>query len=215
MKRVLAAVAVLALSACASTSVNLSTAADGKSWTITHATVEAVETDGRQAVRLIAEGDSNTGIVGLALPPGLEFSTGTIEIDLKGRNIRQRSFVGVAFNVVDERTFEAVYFRPFNFRVDEPFKSRAVQYISWPTHTWEYLRKNTPSQFEHAVSPAPDPEGWFHARIEVTDTQVKVFVDGADEPSLVTNRLSGGGVARPAGLFVDTGDGHYANFKVR
>lgn len=214
MKRLVAPAALLALSACASTTVNLATAGDGISWNVTHATAEAVETDGKQAVRLVAEGDSNTGIIGLALPPGLEFSTGTIEVDLKGRNIRQRSFVGVAFNVVDERTFEAVYFRPFNFRAEEPRKNRAVQYVAWPTNTWEHLRKNTPGQFEHAVNPIPDPDGWFHARIEVTDAQVKVFVNDSKEASLITNRLSTGGVPRPAGLFVDTGDGHYANLKV-
>jgi len=215
MKRAFAAAVSLALSACAATNVNLSTINDGKSWKVTHAAVETLETDGKQAVRLIAEGDSANGIVGLALPPGVEFSEGTIEVDLKGRNLRQKSFVGVAFNVVDERTFEAVYFRAFNFRAEEPWRNRAVQYVAWPTNTWEHLRTNTPGQFEHAVNPAPDPEAWFHARIEVTDNQVKVFVDGSKEPSLVTNRLSGGGVARPVGLFVDTGAGHYANFKVR
>jgi hypothetical protein len=212
MKRVHAAAALLALSACASNAVNLPTI-DG-TWKVTHAAAEALDTDGKQAVRLVAEGDSATGIVGLALPPGREFSTGTIEIDLKGRNLRQRSFLGVAFNVVDERTFEAVYFRPFNFRAEEPWRNRAVQYVAWPGNTWEHLRTNTPGQFEHAVSPMPDPDGWFHARIEVAEAQVRVFVNDAKEPSLVARRLSSGGVARPVGLFVDTGDGYYANLKV-
>ena len=214
MKHVPAVAAALALSACASITPNLSTVSDGKSWNVVHATAEATDKDGKPAVRLVAEGDSNTGIVGLALPAGVEFSEGTIEIDLKGRNLRQRSFVGVAFNVVDEKRFEAVYFRPFNFAADEPWKNRAVQYIAWPVNTWEHLRTHTPGQFEHAVNPVPDPEGWFHARIEVADTQVKVFVNGSKEPSLVTERLSGGGAARPVGLFVDTGDGFYANMKV-
>ena len=179
-----------------------------------HAAVERVEKDGKAAVRLVAEGDSANGIVGLALPRALNFSTGTLEIDLKGKNVRQRSFLGVAFNVVDEKTFEAVYFRPFNFKAADPIRNRSVQYIAWPTNTWEHLRKSSPGQFEKPVNPVPDPDDWFHARIEVTDSQVRVFVNHAKEPSLVVARLSSGGTERPVGLFVDSADGQYANLTV-
>lgn len=91
---------------------------------------------------------------------------------------------------------------------------RAVQYIAWPANTWEQLRKNRPEQFENAVNPVPDPDGWFHALIEVSDTRVRVYVDHAKEPSLVVERLSKGGVRRPAGLFVDSADGLYANLRL-
>lgn len=194
---------------------DLSSVTDSTSWAVTHGTAEILSIDGKRAVRLIAEGDSANGIVGLALPRALVFSTGTIEIDLKGKNVRQRSFLGVAFNVVDERTFEAVYFRPFNFKADEPIRRRSVQYVAWPTNTWEHLRKSAPGRFENAVNPVPDPDGWFHARIDVTDRQVKVFVDDAKEPSLVVDRLASAGVRRGVGLFVDSSDGHYANLTVR
>ena len=193
---------------------NLAAVADANSWRLIHATAESVELDGKRAVRLTAAGDSANGIVGLALPVGLSFATGTIEIDLKGKNVRQRSFLGVAFNVTDEKTFEAVYFRPFNFKAEEPMRSRAVQYIAWPGNTWEHLRSSAPGRFEHPVNPVPDPDSWFHAKIEVTDSQVRVFVNEAKEPSLVTSRLMIGGNRRPAGLFVDSADGVYANFKV-
>lgn len=189
----------------------LSSMALGPAWQVTHADSENLIADGKLAIHLVAEGDSANGLVGLALPPGVSFSTGRIALDLKGRNIRQRSFLGVAFNVVDARTFEAIYFRPFNFKADEPMRRRAVQYVSWPGNTWEHLRTNTPGQFENAVQPVPDPDGWFHAEIEVTDAQVRVFVNHAKEPSLVVRRLSKGGVQRPAGLFVDSADGHYSN----
>ncbi len=195
-------------------SPDLLTVAEGKSWEVIHADAESEEVDGRRVVRLIAEGDSANGIVGLALLRDSDFSTGTIEIDLKGKNVRQQSFLGVAFNVVDEKTFEAVYFRPFNFKAEEPMRNRAVQYIAWPTNTWEHLRKTAPGQFENSVSPVPDPDNWFHAQIEVTDSQVRVFVNHAKEPSLVTRRLSSGGAQRAVGLFVDSADGHYSNLTV-
>jgi hypothetical protein len=193
---------------------NLSTVADSKAWRLTHAQAQSVDVDGKRAVHLIAEGDSANGIVGLALPNGMAFASGTIEVDLKGKNVRQNSFLGVAFNVVDEKTFEAVYFRPFNFKADDPFRRRAVQYIAWPADTWEQLRKNRPEQYENAVNPVPDPDAWFHASVEVNDTHVRVFVDGAKEPSLVVERLSKGGVRRPVGLFVDSADGFYANLRL-
>jgi hypothetical protein len=195
-------------------SVNPATVADARAWKLMHTTAESVEVDGHRAVRLVAEGDSANGIVGLALPTDLRFATGTIDIDLKGRNARQPSFLGVAFNVTDEKTFEAVYFRPFNFQAEEPMRSHAVQYVAWPVNTWEHLRKSAPGRFENRVDPVPDPERWFHATIVVTDDEVRVFVNGAKEPSLLTRRLLASGGARPAGLFVDSADGLYANFKV-
>ena len=60
----------------------------------------------------------------------------------------------------------------------------------------------------------PDPEKWFHARIEVDKKQVRVFVNGAKEPCLKVDRLAESEKPRPLGLFVDTGDGLYANLKV-
>lgn len=193
---------------------DLATVANPSAWKVTHATAEPVTVDGRRAVRLIAEGDSAYGIVGLAVPVGAYFTTGTIDVDLKGSDVRQRSFLGVAFNVADERTFEAVYFRPFNFRAGEPMGSRAVQYVAWPGNTWEHLRKTEPGRFENRVDPVPDPTGWFHARIVVTDREVRVHVDGAHQPSLVVRRLAAGVDGRPAGLFVDSADGLYANLRI-
>lgn len=193
----------------------LASVADSRSWAVTHADATSMDADGKRVVRLIAEGDSANGIVGLALPRTVAFSTGSIEIDLKGKNVRQRSFLGVAFNVVDEKTFEAIYFRPFNFRAEEPMRRRAVQYIAWPRNTWEHLRTNSPGTFENAISPVPDPDHWFHAKIDVSDEWVRVFVNHATEPSLVVRRLARGGIARPAGLFVDSSDGHYANLVLK
>ncbi len=193
---------------------DLGAVTDAKSWKIFHATAETMETDGKRAARLVAEGDSANGLVGLALPMSVGFRTGTIEIDLKGKNVRQRSFLGVAFNVADERTFEAIYFRPFNFKAEEPMRGRSVQYVAWPANTWEHLRKTAPGRFENPVRPVPDPDSWFHARIEVTEKQVRVFVDNASEPTLVVSRLLPVGQLRPAGLFVDSAEGLYANLRI-
>ncbi len=183
-------------------------------WKFFHVVPRIDQRDGTPVVHLQSLVDSANGNVGLALPGGVEFGTGTIELELKGRNVRGRSFLGIAFNVVDERAFEAVYFRPFNFKADDPFRERAVQYVSWPANTWERLRKDHPKVFENAVNPVPDPDGWFRARIEVTTMQVRVFVNNASTPSLTVNRLPTDKKIRPIGLFVDTGDGFFADVRV-
>jgi hypothetical protein len=194
---------------------DLSKIKDGASWTIYNATAEAVEADGKKAVRLKSKGDSADGIIGLALPAGVDFTTGTIEVELKGKNVRQESFVGISFNVVDDKRFEAVYFRPFNFKAQDVFKGRAVQYIAWPAYTWEKLRESQPGKFEAPINPVPEPDGWFRARIEVGEKQVRVFVNGAQEPCLTVDRLTESGKSRRAGLFVDVSDGLYANLHIR
>jgi len=194
--------------------LDLAGIAAGKGWTVYNATAETAEVDGKRGVHLVAEGDSANGVVGLVLADGVEFTTGVIELDLKGKNVRGRSFLGVAFNVAGEKTFEAIYFRPFNISAEGEFKSRAVQYINWPKHTWEQLRKTQPGKFEGAVNSVPDPDKWFNARIEVGEKQVRVFANDAKEPCLTVERFADAKKSKRVGLFVDSADGYYANLKI-
>lgn len=214
---ILAALALIGSARAQETVVapDLGKIADGKTFKLVNLDAEVVREDGKQFVRLKAKGreQGNGSNAGVALVDGLEFKQGTIEVDLKGRNVRQQSFLGVTFHALDNKTLETVYFRPFNFKADPPFRTRAVQYVSWPENTWEKLRKETPGVYENAVQPIPDPDGWFHARIEVTAQKVTVFVNEAKEPSLVVHRLtdrSAGGV----GLWIDIFDGAFANLKI-
>ncbi len=156
-----------------------------------------------------AEGD------GVAYLDGTEFANGTIEVDIRGKDVQQRSFVGVAFHGVDGATYDAVYFRPFNFRAADPARRvRAVQYISHPTYTWEKLRTEHPGKYEQPVTPAPDPNGWFHARIVVASPKVSVYVDDAKAPSLIVAQLSGRGRGL-VGLWAGNySGGDFANFKL-
>ena len=144
---------------------DLSQVNNGRLWNVINADCRTALEDGKRVVRLRPKGRANTpSDIGLALVEGLEFGEGTLEIDLKGKGAAETSFLGVAFSAVDGKTFEAVYFRPFNFmRNDQAFRVRAVQYVAWPDHTWEKLRKGNPGVYESAVKPVPDPGGWFHA----------------------------------------------------
>ena len=153
--------------------------------------------------------------MGVAYLQGIEFSNGTIECDVRGKDVQQHSFIGVAFHGIDETTYDAIYFRPFNFRAENPEKrSHAVQYVSHPTFTWQKLRAEQPGKYEHAVNPVPDPNGWFHVRVIVASPKVSVFVADAKEPNLVVNQLSDRKKGL-VGLWVgNNSGGDFANFKI-
>jgi hypothetical protein len=123
--------------------------------------------------------------------------------------------VGVAFHGLDDTTYDAVYFRPFNFRTaDSARHAHAVQYVSHPTYPWQKLREEHPGQYERGVTPAPDPNGWFHARIVVAGPKVSVYVADATEPSLVATLLSDRRKGR-VGLWVGNGSGgDFANLRI-
>jgi hypothetical protein len=181
---------------------------EGKGWKGSIGATKLVEKDAAAAIEFNKPGQN---VIWL---DGFEFRAGTIEFDAKGKSAPpQSSFVGVAFRVVDAATHDAVYFRPFNFRAADPDrKSHAVQYVSEPQWPWQRLRKEKPGQFEKPIEPAPDGDSWFHAKVVVEKRQVKVFVNGATEPSLVVDELSdrpGGSV----GLWCN-GYGVIANLKI-
>ena len=143
------------------------------------------------------------------------FSNGIIELDIRGKDELQQSFVGVAFHGADNNTLDAIYFRPFNFQsADSVSKIHAVQYISQPDYPWEVLREKFNGIYEKAIVPSPDANDWFHVKIIVRYPQIKVFVNGNQEPCLsiekLNNRTSG-----KIGLWVgNNSDGDFANLEI-
>lgn len=117
------------------------------------------------------------------------FSNGRIEVDLKGKNLQGQSFLGIAFHVADSKTFDAIYFRPFNFFNAER-NTHSVQYISMPDHPWQQLREKFPNKYESKISNPPNPDDWFHAVIEINFPTISVFVNNEKVASLVIEQLS-------------------------
>ena len=140
----------------------------------------------------------------------VDFSYGTIEVDIRGRNEFLKSFPGVAFYAADtSRNYDVVYFRPFNFRHADPVRRTwSVQYMSLPQYGYDRLRKENTGQFESEIIPNPKPEDWIHARIVVTKDSIKVYVNGIDKPSLSVRTLQG----RSKGMFGLWTDGTLAEF---
>jgi len=151
------------------------------------------------------------GIVWLT---GVNFSTGAIDIDLRGRDVFQQSFLGIAFHGVDSITYDAIYFRPFNFQsVDSLRHKHMVQYISQPGFPWDRLRKEHPLVYENTINPSVKPKDWFHARIVVTNETITVYVNHSATPSLTVKKLNNRSEGL-IGLWDDGLPGDFANLVI-
>ena len=144
-----------------------------------------------------------------------QFKNGTIEFDVKGNDKLQGSFVGIAYHGLNDSTYECVYFRPFNFKAEDAVrKSHGVQYIAVPKYDWPVLREKFPNKFEQAVTPAPDPNGWFHVRITISPKNVHVYVNGIQKPMLIVEPLVNTGGTK-IGYWVGNGSpGDWKNLQI-
>ncbi len=132
--------------------------------------------------------DKDQGLVWL---PINTFKTGKIVVEMRGKDIAQRSFIGVAFHTKNDSTYDAVYCRPFNFHSTDSVKRiHAVQYVSHPFYTWKYLRDNRNAEFEKEIKNAPDPNGWFEMTLKINKTTVEVFINNSVNPVLSISKLS-------------------------
>jgi len=150
-------------------------------WHLFTRTIELRSEGGRDYVAFVGDPDT----VGLAWSPALAFTDGDIEFDVRGRDIPGHSFVGIAFHIADDTSFDAVYLRPFNFQAaDSARHAHAVQFVSSPAWPWDRLRTERPGQFEKAVPGSLDPSTWIHVRVRVHGPSVDVYLSGADTPVL-------------------------------
>jgi hypothetical protein len=163
-----------------------------------------------QAVH-VSEGEG-AGVVWIE---GSDFSEGTIEVDVRGRDVAQRSFVGIAFHRRDDATYDAVYLRPFNFRNADPVRrENAVQYVALPEYDWPRLRREFPGEFENPVDSSVVPTEWVPLRIVVHGTRIQAYVGAVTSPTLDIRKLgphTGGMIGLWTG---NNSDGAFANLRV-
>jgi hypothetical protein len=131
--------------------------------------------------------------------PDLVFSNGVIEVELAGAPQPEatdgaRGFVGIAFRVQKDDTFDAFYLRPTNGRVDDQERrNHAVQYISHPEWPWPRLRKETPGKYESYVDLIPGE--WTKIKIDVRGDTARLYVHDAEQPTLIVNDVKSGAFA--------------------
>ncbi len=189
--------------------IDLAPAASG-SWLLFNRGA-ALVTDGSRRVLTLDERANG----GLVWNPALQLADGDIDVDVRGRDILQKSFLGVAFHMASADSFEVLWLRPFNFQgADSARRAHAVQYASYPEFTWQALREQYPGGYESAVPPGIKPNGWVHMHIELRGTHVSLFLNGAASPTLSVESRGdrrGGGV----GLWVgDNSPGEFTNLVI-
>lgn len=166
--------------------------------------------EARDGVRVAEK--AGTGVVWIE---GSDFAEGTIEIEIRGRDVFQQSFVGIAFHGKADDTYECVYLRPFNFRAEDPVRRQhSVQYIASPDYDWPRLRKEFPEEFENPVDPAIVPTDWVPLRIVVKGSMIQVYVGRVASPTLEVRKL-GKQDRGMIGLWTGTNsNGDFANLRI-
>ncbi|PLR23967.1 hypothetical protein SGCZBJ_14470 [Caulobacter zeae] len=183
--------------------------------------VETARTEyhGRPALRATAL-ENAPGLDRLVMLDTPAFGDGVIEAWISGApsataSATARGFVGLAFRVHDEGKLEAIYLRPTNGRAEDQLRrNHAVQYISHPAYPWERLRAEAPSQYETYVD--LEPGRWTHVRIVVVGAHARLYVDGAEQPTLIVSDLKHGADAKGAvALWIGPGTlAHFSGVRV-
>lgn len=130
-------------------------------------------------------------VKGILWLKGVNFKEGTVDIDLRGKNVFLQCFMGIAFHANDTLAYDVVYFCPFRFHdTSNVTRKYSVKYMSIPDYDYGKLRKLHPGVYENEVNPAPKSDEWFHATIVVKDGWISVYVNHAAMPSLKVKQLN-------------------------
>lgn len=154
---------------------------------------------------------------GVAWVKGVLFSEGVIEFDARGRDVLQKSFLGIAFHASDNETYETVYFRPFNFQTNIPErKIHAVQYSYEPFYNFKKLRETRKDEFEAPIYPTTiQATDWFHVKVEVKNNRIKAYLNRSDTPCLNVEPLNNPIVNGKIGFWVgNESNGDFANLMI-
>src|SRR5262249_27410603 len=152
----------------------------------------------------------------IAILRDLEFSNGTIEVELAGMPEPgaaegARGFVGIAFRLTRDDAYDAFYLRPTNGRADDQLRrNHSAQYISHPEWPWPRLRQETPGKYESYVDLVPGQ--WAAIKIEVRGDRARLFVHGQEQPTLIVNDVKSGAQGKGS-IALWIGPGTVAHFR--
>jgi hypothetical protein len=173
---------------------------------------------GRSAVQVLAV-PMAANATSYALVKGVTFRDGTIEVDLAGQPAADagagaRGFIGIAFRLQSDGSYEYIYLRPTNGRADDQVRrNHSTQYASYPNFGFDRSRQEAPEKYESYVDLQPGV--WTKYKIEVEGRRARLYVNGAEQPCLVVNDMKleprEGGVA----LWIEPGtEGYFSNLKI-
>ncbi len=183
--------------------------------------VEPVTYKGRKALRVTDAAPENAGDASrFVIVKGSEFQDGQIEVDVAGDRVPgapelARGFAGIAFRVApDGPPYDAFYLRPYNGRSEDQLqRNHSAQYISIPEFTWNRLRQESPGKYETYVDLVPGE--WTKVKIVVQGEKARLYVNGAQQPTLVVNPLLHGTTKGAIALWISVGTvAHFSNLRV-
>ena len=153
---------------------------------------------------------------GIVWLPIKDFKNGTIKIEMRGKNVYRKSFIGIAFHGENDTTYDAVYCRPANFFAkDSIIRTYAIQYVSHPFYTWKKIRELKEKSYEKEITNPPNPNGWFKMTLVIDNKIIKAFINDAKEPSLEFQKFSNNQNGK-VGIFVgDDSGGDFSNVVVK
>ncbi len=192
---------------------------NGRGLDFVHVVPQTVTYKGHKALQLVGAGGDYNGEQ-VALLNNLDFTDGTIEVDLAGfpgpgSSDTARGFIGIAFRSTPAaKALECFYLRPTNGRADDQLRrNHATQYVSEPDYGWPRLRSETPGVYESYVD--LETGAWTHVKIEVTGIRARLYVNGAPQPTLIVNDLKRGLTSGAIGLWVGPGtEAYFRNLQV-
>ena len=174
--------------------------------------------NGRSVIKLIATpGAANA--TSYAVIKDVAFRDGTIEVDLAGQPAAgadggARGFIGIAFRLQGDGSYEYIYLRPTNGRADDQVRrNHSTQYSAYPSFDFARSRQEAPEKYESYVDLQPGV--WTKYKIEVNGRKARLYVHGAEQPCLIVDDMKleprQGGVA----LWVGPGtEGYFSNLKI-
>ena len=181
-------------------------------------TIAQTHYKGRNAVQVVAA-PTAANASSYALIKDAKFRDGTIEVDLAGQPAAgagefARGFIGIAFRLQGDGSYEYIYLRPTNGRADDQVRrNHSTQYSSNPDFDFARSRQEAPEKYESYVDLQPGV--WTKYKIEVEGRKARLYVNGSEQPCLIVNDMKleprEGGVA----LWVGPGtEGYFSNLKI-
>ena len=192
-------------------------------------TVDRLSYQGRNAVRVRSLPSADAAYLGeksgtgggIVILNGSSIHNGTIEVEVAGKPqdnapALARGFVGIAFRVPpDASRYDYVYIRPTNGRADDQERrNHSTQYASFPDNEWLKLRTESPGKYESYTDLVPGE--WTHLKIEVDGVKMRLYVNGASQPTLLVNDLKLGDGSGAVALWIGVGtEAYFANLQLK
>ena len=155
----------------------------------------------------IVEYLDRTCLSGYALLKEVVFENGIIEVDIAVKDNKVRGYPGIIFRMQSPEDYERFYIRPHRASLYPD----ALQYMPVfnGVDCWQLYNGN--GYTANADIPA---QQWVHVKMEISGTQARIFLDGAEQPSLAILRLKHGTSKGALGLMGQRGgNAYFSNFK--